>query len=249
MCAASRTGSTRSPVTAQRRRYASVTMTRKLPCPRRGWTRIGSPYRGGGGATTDLAGEVLTLRCRERIALSSDDVPLPPGHPQPLMLREEEGLFDQHASDRVLLASGQIQCPQLGLIPSQAGDHLAEAADTVLFPEGVPCQAERQHGVVREDAAPDDRILRVVELEEEEPARSQRSKRRRAGTPEVDLVQRRYRTEVVVPPAVGNADEDVAHAGSPCPAKEPITLFQECHQRSQRDSLQRARPFGTTGLP
>ncbi len=45
-CAASNAGRECSAVTAQARLYASMTATRKMPCPRRGATSCGVPYLG-----------------------------------------------------------------------------------------------------------------------------------------------------------------------------------------------------------
>lgn len=87
---------------------------------------------------------------------------------------KESGVADEDTSDDGVVVAAQA----LTAVPADPGAHLLQAADTVVFAEKLPCLRHRQSSEATVNAAADDPVLRVMALEEERLARTDRLKRR-----------------------------------------------------------------------
>ena len=72
-----------------------------------------------------------------------------------------------------------------GAVPNRV-----KARSTVLLPERLPCQADREFGVVLEEPAAGDHVVRASQLEEQRLASSEHAEMTtpRLRSPEIDVV-------------------------------------------------------------
>jgi hypothetical protein len=89
---------------------------------------------------------------------------------EPVVLGEEERLLDEQAANLELLAGSHVERSERRLIAGKAFHHAVEPVDAVPLMECIPGQVQGVNGVVGEDPAAHDRVLGVMQLEEEDSA-------------------------------------------------------------------------------
>lgn len=135
------------------------------------------------------------------VFLAHDDVARPVRrYRNPLLAGKEKRAFQDSATDtKVILVAARIAA-----VVGDAVLHLGQRACAVLDAERVPRKRYRENGSMREDAAADDKIMRAVQLEQEQLAGHQRAEIRSAtGLPEIDLVEVLLGPEELEPRVIG----------------------------------------------
>jgi hypothetical protein len=123
------------------------------------------------------------------------------------VLVEKDGLREEDAADPEVALRIDARV-ETGTEPVETVAHLHERRRAIRLAVDVPDHGERQPGVVREKPEACNGVVRRLELEEEGLAGLERRARRLAGTPEVDLVDRRDgRSQESVPVVAGVGDE------------------------------------------
>src|SRR5262249_43901441 len=120
-----------------------------------------------------------------------------------LIRREKADVPDEHAADDRILARRDRRTA----VPADPRQHLFQAGGAIALAEQRPRLRRPHPGEVTVEPAAHHAIVRVMGLEEERLADTERAEPPAAGRPpEVDLAQPRPRGQITVPLAVSHAD-------------------------------------------